>query len=350
MARGTNFGGIHSHYDLNLIQQKVVVEPAEPRLNLIEIPGADGAVDMSEQPAGRVTYDTRIVTWTFALYPGENWDAKHRQVSNVLNGRRCNITLDTDPEYYYQGRLRVKKHNVDGLLRQIVVEAVCQPYKLRQAPTQVFVPFCGKNLLDVSEANQLAQLYGSVEYIPGGIRKSGKYFVGYTIFVKPHTTYYFSTTTTKITEASTPTGGGRVAIFDKDVKTSVASFGTFEGRKSFPFNSGTHTALTVLFYSDSDKDQGVYEFTDAQVEPLRATAYEPFVVEPEKEVLLLNDRKPVVPTITCSAETVLGVAGASYAVNAGTHKILDFQLEEGETQITLQGTGAVHITYQEGSL
>lgn len=350
MARGTNFGGVHSHYDLNLIQQKVVVEPAEPRLNLIEIPGADGAVDMSEQPAGRVTYDTRIVTWTFALYPGENWDAKHRQVSNALNGRRCNITLDTDPEYYYQGRLRVKKHNVDGLLRQIVVEAVCQPYKLRQAPTQVFIPFCGKNLLDVSEANQLAQLYGSVEYISGGVRKSGKYFVGYRVFVNPNTVYFLSVNVKKITEASAPGNGGRIAIYDKDVRYAVASFGSLEGSRAFSFNSGNHNELTVLLYSDADKDLGVYEFTNLQLEPLRATAYEPFVVEPEKEVLLLNDRKPVVPTITCSAETVLGVAGASYAVKAGTHKILDFQLEEGETRITLQGTGAVHITYQEGSL
>lgn len=350
MVRGTNFGGIHSHYDLNLIQQKVDVEPAEPKLNLIEIPGADGAVDMTEQPAGQVTYETRKITWTFALYPGENWEAKRRQVNNALNGRRCDITISTDPEYYYQGRLSVKKHNVDMSLRQIVVEAICQPYKLRQLQTLVFVPFCGKNLLDVSEANQLAQLYGSVEYIPGGIRKSGKYFVGYTIFVKPHTTYYFSTTTTKITEASTPTGGGRVAIYDKDVKTAVASFGTFEGRRSFPFNSGAHSVLTVLFYSDSDKDLGVYEFTDAQVEPLRATAYEPYVAQPEKEVVLLNDRKTVVPTIICSGSTTITVDGGSYAVNAGTHKILDFQLKEGETLVQFNGTGAASIIYQEGSL
>ncbi len=350
MARGTNFGGVHSHHNLNLIQQKVDVEPAAPKLNMIEIPGADGAVDMTEQPAGRVTYKTRKITWTFALYPGENWDAKRTQVSNALNGRRANITLDSDPGYYYQGRLSVSKHKVDRQLRQITVEAICQPYKLKQDQTQVFVPFCGKNLLDVSEANQLAQMYGSVEYIPGGVRKSGRYFVGYRIFVKPHTTYYFSATVTKITEASAPTGGGRVAIYDKDVKTSVASFGSFEGRRAFPFNSGNHSELTVLFYSDSDKEQGVYDFTNAQVEPYQATAYEPFVVEPEKQLLLLNDWKPVVPTITCSGATTIAVAGGSYTVNAGTHKILDFQLEEGETQVTLRGTGAAYITYQEGSL
>lgn len=135
MAKGTDFGGVHSYRDLNLIQQKVEVEPAEPKLNMIEIPGADGAVDLTEQPGGRVTYKTRRITWTFALYPGENWDAKHAQVSNALNGKRCNVTLDSDPDYYYQARLSVAKHNVDGLLRQIIVEAICQPYKLKQRNT-----------------------------------------------------------------------------------------------------------------------------------------------------------------------------------------------------------------------
>ena len=350
MARGTDFGGIHSHRDLNLIQQTVDVEPAEPKLNMVEIPGADGAVDMSEQPAGRVVFNTRKITWTFALYPGESWDLKHRQVSNALNGRKCNITLDTDPEYYYVGRLSVSKHKVDGVLRQITIMAICQPYKLRQAQTQVFVPFCGKNLLDVSEANQLAQMYGSVEYIPGGVRKSGPYFVGFRAFVKPNTIYFLSGNATKITEASTAPSGGRIAIYDKDVRTSVAQFGSFEGNRTFTFNSGNNNEITVLLYSDSDKTQGVYEFTNLQLEPLRATAYEPYIAEPEKEVALQNDRKPIVPTLLCMKDVTLMLPGATYELSAGTHRLLDFQLTEGETRITLRGTGAIQITYQEGSL
>lgn len=137
MARGTNFGGIHSHRDLNLIQQQVVVAPAEPKLNLIDIPGANGSKDMSEQPAGRITFNDRMITWTFALYPGDNWRAKQRQVSNALNGRRFRITLDDDPDYYFDGRLSVKEHNRDRTLRQITVEAICAPYQLKQAETVI---------------------------------------------------------------------------------------------------------------------------------------------------------------------------------------------------------------------
>lgn len=137
MAKGTNFGGIHSNIDLRLIQQKVEIQPAEPKLNLIDIPGADGSKDLSDRPAGRIVYKDRSITWTFALYPGENWHNKHRQVSNALNGKHCKITLDDDPGYYYVGRLTVKKYNTDKLLRQITVEATCAPYMLKQEQTVV---------------------------------------------------------------------------------------------------------------------------------------------------------------------------------------------------------------------
>lgn len=137
MARGTDFGGIHSHRDLNLIQQSVAEMPAEPKLNLIDVPGADGSKDKSELPGGRLFYNDRTVSWTFALYPGENWDAKHRQVSNALNGKRCRITLDTNPDYYYQGRVVVKTYTLDRALRQITIEATCSPYLLKQYPTVI---------------------------------------------------------------------------------------------------------------------------------------------------------------------------------------------------------------------
>ena len=217
MARGTNFGGVHSDTDLHLIQQHVDVQPAEPKLNLIEIPGADGAKDLSTQPAGRVVFNDRRITWTFALYPGESWAEKHRQVSSALNGKYCNITLDSDPDYYYQGRLVVKSYKVDNQLRQITVEATCRPYMLKQLETVV-------------RANL-------------------------------------------------------------------------------------------------------------------STAY--------LNINLVNDRKPAIPTITVSAETLLIWNGASIALAPGTHKILDIELQEGVNVLraaTKTGTGNITLTYQEGAL
>lgn len=134
MPRETRFGDdIYSFRTLHLIQQKVDVQPAEPKLNLIDIPGANGSKDISEQPAGRMMYKDRTITWTFALYPGDKWETKHAEVSNALNGLRCTIHLGTDWDWYYEGRLVVKEYNVDKALRQITVEAICKPYKRKYA-------------------------------------------------------------------------------------------------------------------------------------------------------------------------------------------------------------------------
>lgn len=139
MARGTDFGGVHSYRDLHLLQAVVEVQPAKPKTNFIDVPGADGSKDFSESPAGRVVFETREITWTFKLYPGENWADKYAQVSNAINGLSCKITLDDDPDYYYLGRVSVDKHAVDGIFHTITVVAICQPYKLWQTPTSVSV-------------------------------------------------------------------------------------------------------------------------------------------------------------------------------------------------------------------
>lgn len=140
MARGTKFGTIHSHRDLHLIQAAMEIEPAQPKLNLIDVPGADGAKDFSESPAGRVVYNTRKITWTFKLYPTDNWATKYTEVSNALNGISCQIVLDDDPDHYYQGRVSVDKYTVDSILHTITVVAICQPYKLRLTINRVSAP------------------------------------------------------------------------------------------------------------------------------------------------------------------------------------------------------------------
>lgn len=217
MARGTTFGSVHSHRDLHLIQQSADVQPAQPKLNLVDVPGANGSKDLSTQPAGRVVFEDRVITWTFALYPGENWSQKHRQVSNALNGLACDIVLDDDPDYYYQGRLSVKKYKVDGLLRQITIEAICRPYKLKRVETRV-----------VSALN---------------------------------TTY--------------------------------------------------------------------------------------------RTLALVNERKPVVPVITVTAETTLRWNGGTVVVNAGSHLVADLVLEPGANLLeakTNSGSGEITVAYREGAL
>lgn len=135
--KGTTFGTIHSNTDLALIQQSVVVSPAVPRTYLVDVPGADGSKDLTEALGVGVKYQDRTITWTFALYPGDNWEQRKQIVNGALNGLACNITLDDDPNYYYVGRVSVTDHALDGIIKQITVEAICRPYKLKKTETDI---------------------------------------------------------------------------------------------------------------------------------------------------------------------------------------------------------------------
>lgn len=348
--KGVWFDDIHSYSDLNLVLSKVDIPPATTKTNYVDIPGGDGTVDLTEAFGG-VKYKDRKGSITFSVFPTDDFEEKKRQVSNLLNGRRFKIRIDKDPDYYWLGRCEFNKYASKKKLHQITMNVVVAPYKFKNEQTRVFVPFCGKNLLDVSESNQAAQAYGSVEYITNGVRKSGQYFVAYPVAVNAHTTYYFSVNIKCLTSASVPTSGGRIAIYDKNIRTIVTSYPSTEGTAVFHFNSGDHTELSVLFYSDSEQKQGVYEFTNAQLEEIQVTAYEPYSPTTEPiEITLTNGRKPVCPTIYCTGEATIVADDAEYTVGEGTHKILDFQLAEGENHVTVSGTGAVTFVYQEGDL
>lgn len=138
---GVLFNEIHSYRDLNLVLSKVEVSPATPKTVYVDIPGADGSLDLSEA-LGEIKFSDRTLKFTFTMHPGGDlsesaWEAKKTQVSNRLNGLACQITLDKDPGYYWQGRATVDEYQSTKRLRQFVISAVVRPYKLKQEVTVV---------------------------------------------------------------------------------------------------------------------------------------------------------------------------------------------------------------------
>lgn len=137
--KGIKFNDVHSYRDLNLVLSKVDISPATPKTNFIDIPGGDGSVDATEA-VGEVKFNDRKCTFTFAVLPTDNYEDKKTAVSNLLNGKRCKIILDKDPNYYYLGRLSVDEYASSKQLKQIVIGATVAPYKLKLAETVVYIP------------------------------------------------------------------------------------------------------------------------------------------------------------------------------------------------------------------
>ena len=135
---GVWFDTIHSFNDLNLILSDVEIPPAEPKTNFVEITGGDGFADLTEA-LGEVKYGSRVCTFTFTVLPEDDFEEKKREVSKVLNGKRCKIVLDKDPDYYWEGRCALDNYASNKRVHTIVLKATVNPYKLSNSMTRVIL-------------------------------------------------------------------------------------------------------------------------------------------------------------------------------------------------------------------
>jgi hypothetical protein len=133
---GVYFGEIHSYDNLHLILAPFTPTPATPQTNFLAIPGRDGHLDLTEATGG-VKYNSREFQFTFTVAPGDplTFDRRASLVANALNGLRCKITLERDPDFYWVGRCVVDKYTQDKNIGRIVVKATVDPYKLKKSET-----------------------------------------------------------------------------------------------------------------------------------------------------------------------------------------------------------------------
>ena len=137
--KGIYFDDIHSYTDLNLVLSGINIPPATVKTTYVDIPGGDGSVDLTEA-LGEVKFKSRECSFTFTVFPYEDFEEKKKYISNLLNGRRCKIILDKDPEYYWDGRCSIKEYSSNKNLHKLVVGATVAPYKLKTRQTIVTVP------------------------------------------------------------------------------------------------------------------------------------------------------------------------------------------------------------------
>lgn len=137
--KGIWFDNIHSYDDLNLILAPFIIPPASVKTNYVDIPGGDGSVDLAEA-LGEVRYNDRECTFTFSVFPYEDFEEKKKYISNILNGKRCKIVVDKDSDYYWDARCFVNEYASNKNLHKIAVKVIMAPYKLKVAQTVVSVP------------------------------------------------------------------------------------------------------------------------------------------------------------------------------------------------------------------
>lgn len=228
---GVTFGTKHSYRDFGLILSSKDISLPKPKTKTVEVPGADGVLDLTEVLTDDIKYQNRPLSFNFTVVdPMASWSAVLSEITNYLHGRKMRIYMDWDRNYYYEGRCTVNKFKSNKRTASIVVDCDCDPYKIeKNSPSDPWV-------------------------------------------------------------------------------------------------------------------WDTFSFVDGIIYLNKAT------VSGTKTVTLINRRKIVSPTFTCSAAMTATFNDVTYNLPKGTTTVLNIRLQEGENIIIFRGTGTVQIDYKGGSL
>lgn len=141
------------------------LDPPAWRENLVEVPGMDGALDLSPYPGGEVAYSPRGLSITLERSDGtrDSREAAIDAMVNALDGKSLKITLPDGADYYLRGRVRVARQYSDLAHAQVIISATCDPYRYKAVPTTAtgIVPESGT--LALTLANERRPVVPTVE-------------------------------------------------------------------------------------------------------------------------------------------------------------------------------------------
>lgn len=131
MYHSITIGDKNTWDDWHLVPtSRPVVNPPKARTKYIEVPGADGFIDLSDMLTGQVLYDNREGSWEFIVQPGQMlWSKVYSEIMQYIHGNFLKIILEDDPDFYYEGRLFVNQWLSDKNESKITIGYNLAPYK-----------------------------------------------------------------------------------------------------------------------------------------------------------------------------------------------------------------------------
>lgn len=127
---GVKFGEKHSYEDWGLILTSKTINFPEPKIETVDIPGADGELDFTEALTGDVPYKNRNLTFNFSTKANmRGWQNLMSAIANYLHGKKLKIVLDQDKQFYYYGRVELSPLNCNKSIGKITISCDAEPYK-----------------------------------------------------------------------------------------------------------------------------------------------------------------------------------------------------------------------------
>lgn len=134
---GITFGAFHSYRDLNLILTSgVKIGTPEVKTEEVEVLGSDGTIDYTEY-FGEIFYKNRSLTFPFTIKAKtpEDIDQVYKDVCKKIHGKKVEMVLDWDTDYYFKGRITVGELTHQKRSGTFTITCDCEPYRYKNDVT-----------------------------------------------------------------------------------------------------------------------------------------------------------------------------------------------------------------------
>ena len=114
-----------------------VIKPPKAKKTVIDIPGSNNRIDLSEVLSGDITYENRTGSIEFIVMNDKPmpWYELYNEIMNTIHGKRVGFSLEEEPDWYYEGRVEVNEWRSDPDYSRIVIDYDVDPFKYKKLAT-----------------------------------------------------------------------------------------------------------------------------------------------------------------------------------------------------------------------
>lgn len=326
---GFYINGKHTYHDyLLFLSAPPDFGVPEPKVQTIDIPGADGVLDYTEAATGEVKYANRQIVLTFVTeIQRERREALRSELWNDLQGQIVELIYDYDSDWYYTGRASVTFQDVQSWKMKCVITIDAQPYKLARTLSSASISASSFSAHTVGLGNGLQG--GAATTFTFGSKSNPKLdLTDYSKIRFEWPSFDYITTP-------------ELQIFD----SNGAVFST--NLNADGVGSTYYKELNVSNISTIDKTN-VYKILCVGRKNVKLFG----TTTSSATLIVRNDRMRAVPTITASGACNIIVRGDKYALASGQNYNPDIWLESGVNELSIVATASrnVSLTWRKGRL
>lgn len=133
-VKSTATGDLNTYDTWHLIpKERPSIAPPPMKTNTIDIPGANGLLDLSTSLTGYPVYENRTGSIEYIVENDHgHWQDIYTDIMDTLHGKTCMAIMEEDPAYYYTGVWTVNQWKSDKHYSTITLDYNLYPYKFRR--------------------------------------------------------------------------------------------------------------------------------------------------------------------------------------------------------------------------